>query len=413
MSNNGTINCPNCKRDFELNSAMEASIRARYQSEFEAERAKREQQFLLEKKKLEERERLLAERAQSVEATIRKEVEAQRAKLCEEEQKRATESVKLVLEQMKAQLAESKSKLEQSQKAELDLRMKQEQVEAQKKEMELLLVRAKDEAREAATRAKDEEFRLREAEYKLKMEQMLKQLEEAKKRAEQGSQQAQGEVMELDIENTLRTNFLRDDIIEVAKGVFGGDLHQRVRNDAGQECGTIFWEFKRTKNWDNKWLDKARADCLAAKAQAAVVVTQAAPDKLFAGLARLKDVWVVSPGLVVPLAMSIRQSLIGLCQVRRSYEGKQDKMSMLYDYIAGPEFQDKMKHILDTFVIMKSDLDTERRAMERIWKQREKQIEKIILNTTSLHGELGGIVGRDLPGIDALDLKALADGREK
>jgi hypothetical protein len=413
MSNNGTINCPNCKKDFELNSAMEASIRARYSAEFEAESARQQQQFLLEKKKLEDRERVLAEKAQNVEQTIRQQVEAQRAKLCEEEQKRATESVKLVLDQMKSQLAESRSKLEQSQKAELDLRMRQEAVEAQKKEMELLLVRAKDEAREAATRSKDEEFRLREVEYKLKMDQMVKQLEEAKKRAEQGSQQAQGEVMELDIENTLRTNFLRDDIVEVAKGVFGGDLHQRVRNDAGQECGTIFWEFKRTKNWDNKWLDKARADCLAAKAQAAVVVTMASPDKLFAGLARLKDVWVVSPGLVIPLAMAIRQSLIGLSQVRKSYEGKHDKMSLLYDYIAGPEFQDKMKHILDTFILMKGDLDTERRAMERIWKQREKQIEKIILNTTSLHGELGGIIGRDLPGIDALDLKALADQRDE
>ncbi len=409
MSTTGSINCPNCKKDFELSSAMEESIRSRFVEQFEAERAKQNQALAIEKKKLEEREKLVAEKAQSVEAAVKQQLDLQRAKLIDEEKRRAQESVALVLEQMKTQLAESRSKLEQSQKAELDLRMRQEAVEAQKKEMELLLVRAKDEAKEAATKAKDEEFRLKECEFKLKMDQMVKQLEEARKRAEQGSQQAQGEVMELDIENTLRANFLRDEVTEIAKGVFGGDLHQLVRNDVGADCGLIFWEFKRTKRWEDKFIDKARADCIAAKAHAAVVVTITPPDKDFAGLTRIRDVWVCTPPLVIPLAMAIRQSLIGLSQVRKSYEGKSDKMSLLYDYIAGPEFQDRMKHIVDTFVMMKTDLDTERRAMERLWKQREKQIEKIILNTTSLHGELGGIVGRDLPAIEALDLKALAD----
>ena len=242
---------------------------------------------------------------------------------------------------------------------------------------------------------------------------MLKQMEEVKRKAEQGSQQAQGEVLELDIENTLRMNFVRDEVTAIKKGVYGGDLHQLVRNDVGQDCGLVFWEFKRTKKWEAGFIDKARTDCLSAKAQAAVVVTVAPPDKDFAGLTRIRDVWVCSPSLVIPLAMAIRQSLIGLSQVRKSFEGKQDKMSLLYDYIAGPEFHDRMKHIVDTFVMMKGDLDTERRSMERLWKQREKQIEKIIVNTTSLHGELGGIVGRDLPAIDALELKALADGRDE
>lgn len=412
MSNTGTINCPNCKRDFELSSAMEDSIRSRFTAQFEAERAKQNQAIALEKQKLDAREKQIAAQAQSVEASVRQQLDAQRAKLIEDEKKRAQESVAVLLDQLKGQLADSKLKLEQSQRAELDLRMRQEAVEAQKKEMELLLIRAKDEAREAAGKAKDEEFRLKEAEFKLKMEQMVRQLEDAKKRAEQGSQQAQGEVLELDIENTLRMNFVRDEVTAIGKGVFGGDLHQSVRSDAGVDCGLIFWEFKRTKRWEDKFIDKARADCLAAKAHAAVVVTMTPPDKDFAGLTRIRDVWVCSPSLVIPLAMAIRQSLIGLSQVRKSFEGKQDKMSLLYDYIAGPDFQDRMKHIVDTFVTMKTDLDTERRAMERLWKQREKQIEKIILNTTSLHGELGGIVGRDLPAIEALDLKALADGRE-
>lgn len=412
MSTAGTINCPNCKKDFELSSAMEDSIRSRFAEQFEAERTKQNQAIALERKKLEDRERLIAEKQQSVDATIKQQVELQVSRLCEEERKRADESVRSVLEQLRAQLADSKARLEQSQKAELDLRLRQEAVEAQKKEMELLLVRARDEAREAVARAKDEEFRLREAEYKLKMEQMVKQLEEARKRAEQGSQQAQGEVLEIDIENTLRMNFMRDEVTAIEKGVYGGDLHQLVRNDSGTECGLIFWEFKRTKRWEDKFIDKARTDCLAAKAHAAVVVTVTPPDKDFAGLCRIRDVWVCSPALVIPLAMAIRQSLIGLSQVRKSFEGKQDKMSMLYDYIAGPEFQDRMKHILETFIAMKTDLETERRAMERIWKQREKQIEKIIVNTTSLHGELGGIVGRDLPALESLDLKALADRRD-
>lgn len=412
MSTAGTINCPNCKKDFELSRAMEDSIRSRFAEQFEAERTKQNQAIALERKKLEDRERLLAEKQQSVDATVKREVELQLSRLCEEERKRADESVRSVLEQLRAQLADSKARLEQSQKAELDLRLRQEAVEAQKKEMELLLVRARDEAREAVARAKDEEFRLREAEYKLKMEQMVKQLDEARKRAEQGSQQAQGEALEIDIENTLRMNFMRDEVTAIEKGVYGGDLHQLVRNDSGTECGLIFWEFKRTKRWEDKFIDKARTDCLAAKAHAAVVVTVTPPDKDFAGLCRIRDVWVCSPALVIPLAMAIRQSLIGLSQVRKSLEGKQDKMSMLYDYIAGPEFQDRMKHILETFIAMKTDLETERRAMERIWKQREKQIEKIIVNTTSLHGELGGIVGRDLPALESLDLKALADRRD-
>ncbi|HQY88079.1 MAG TPA: DUF2130 domain-containing protein [Tepidisphaeraceae bacterium] len=412
MNDSGKIRCPSCATDFVLTDAIAGpymeSVRLEFQNKFNTDRAKLDE---LQRKLKAETESIEQQKNQ-IEETIKSKLQLERVKVIEEEKKKAGEEMRGQFEQIQKQLVEERTKREASQKAELELRGMKDAIELKEKEMDLLLARARDEAKESAQKSKDDEFRLKEADKNKVIDDLKKKLDEALRRAEQGSQQTQGEVLELDLQNTLAINFVHDRITEVPKGFQGGDALQFVCNDHRQDCGVIFWEFKRTKTWQDAWLEKARTDRLAAKAQAAVIVTTAPPAKEFLGLARINDIWVASPSFVVPVAMLLRQGLIGAAQVRRNFEGKADKQSELYDYIAGPEFSSRIKYLIETFVMMKNDLDTERRSMEKIWKAREKQIEKIICNSSQLAGELAGIVGRDAPALPSLDLKALADRME-
>ena len=412
MTDAGKIRCPSCSTDFVLTDAIagpfKESVRKEYQDKFNLDRAKLDEM----QRKLTAQSESIEEQKKQIDETIKSKLQIERAKVIEEEKKRAGEEMRVQFDQIQKQLIEERSKREASQKAELELRAKQDAIEQKEKEMELLIARARDEAKESALKSKDDEFRLKEADKNKVIDDLKKKLDEALRKAEQGSQQTQGEVMELDLQNTLVLTFSHDEITEVPKGINGGDALQIVRNDHRQSCGTIFWECKRTKTWQDAWLEKARNDCLNSKAQAAVIVTTAPPGKDFTGLVRINDIWVTSPAFVVPVAMLLRQGMIRAEHVRRTFEGKAEKQSELYDYIAGPEFSSRLKHLIDTFVLMKNDLDTERRSMEKIWKAREKQIEKIISNSSQLAGELTGIVGRDAPALPSLDLKALADRME-
>ncbi|MFT3787259.1 MAG: DUF2130 domain-containing protein [Tepidisphaeraceae bacterium] len=407
MTDAGQIRCPKCTHTFAVNDALRQSIEQNLRADYEARLAAQQATLDAQKQKLADDLKLVQQEKASVEALVKQKLEAERKQIITDEQRKAGESVKVLIDQLKSQLNDSKQRLEQSQKSELELRLKQEEVEQAKKEIALQIARAKDEARELAAKAKDEEFRLKEIEWQIRLEQMKKQAEEMKLKAEQGSQQLQGEALELDLQRSLEANFLTDEIVEVKKGIRGGDVLQNVRNDQQLACGSILWEFKNVKLWQKEYIDKARADCLAAKAQAAVIVTTAPPVKPFDGLTRIQDVWIVSPQLIVPLAMAIRQSLIGAAGIRRSYEGKHDKMSELYDYVVGDEFASRIKHIVDTFVFLKKQIDDERRVFEKQWATREKQIEMIVKNTTALVGHITAIGGREMEALDILGTKAL------
>ena len=238
---------------------------------------------------------------------------------------------------------------------------------------------------------------------------MQKQIEDLKRRAEQGSQQLQGEVQELELEALLRAKFPRDIIEPVPKGEHGGDILQRVVGPHGQSCGTILWESKRTKNWSDTWLPKLREDQRAAKAEIAVIVSQTLP-KDVDSFDLIEGVWVTHPRASLPVAMTLRQTLIEVAATRKTTEGQQTKTEMVYEYLTGPRFRQRVQAIVEAFSSMQEDLDKERKVITKQWAKRDEQINRVMQATVGMYGDLQGIAGKTLQEIEGLELKAIGSG---
>ncbi len=238
---------------------------------------------------------------------------------------------------------------------------------------------------------------------------MHKQIKDLKRRAEQGSQQLQGEVQEMELENILRAKFPFDAIEPVHKGEYGGDVLQRVVGASGQSGGTILWEFKRAKNWNDAWLVKLRDDQRTAKAEIAVIVSQSLP-KGVETFEMVEGVWVTHPRAALPVAMILRQSLLELALARQVTEGQQTETEMVYQYLTGPRFRQRVEAIVETFSTMQEDLDKERKVIMKQWAKREEQIERVMGATVRMYGDLQGIEGKSLLEIEGLDLSVLESG---
>jgi hypothetical protein len=339
---------------------------------------------------------LTAALTQQIGARIRGELEAE---LRQEAEQSAQNKLGFELQAVREQLSIKETLLRKAQEAELKLRRERTLVEEREKNLDLELARRADEV----GRKKDEEYRLREAEAGKLRDDLKRQVDELRRKVEQRSQQAQGEALELDLEAALRRAFPFDDVQPVAKGAPGGDVVQLVRDERGGACGAILWETKRTKHWVDGWVLKLKDDALAGKAQLAVLVSTALPKEV-RGFEMRDGVWLSSPELAIQLAAALRLSLLEAAAARRAIAGRQDKMAAVYGYLASAEFKARVAAIVDTFRTMREDLEDEKRALQKIWSKREKQIERVVANTAGLHGDLQGIIGRELPAIDALEL---------
>lgn len=240
---------------------------------------------------------------------------------------------------------------------------------------------------------------------------MKRQIEELKRKAEQGSQQLQGEVLELELESLLAAKFQTDVVEPVPKGEFGGDIVHRVFNSAGQACGTLLWESKRTKNWSDGWLAKLRQDQRTAKAEFALLVSRTLP-KGVDFFDFVDGVWVMDPKCAVPVAIALRQSLIEVASVRQASDGQQTKMGMVYEYLTGPRLRARIGAIVEKFTDMHDDLHRERKTMTRLWAKREEQIHAVMEATAGMYGDLQGIAGKSLDEIEGLELALLPSGTE-
>jgi hypothetical protein len=230
--------------------------------------------------------------------------------------------------------------------------------------------------------------------------------EEMRRKAEQGSMQLQGEVQELALEEMLRSTFPFDIVSEVGKGVRGADCIQTVRNNFGQECGKIIYESKRTTSFSNDWIEKLKTDMRSNGAEIAVIVTKAMPRDM--DCFGIKDgVWICSFGEVKALAAVLRDGVIRVFNAAKNQENKGDKMHLLYDYLTSSEFAEQWKAIREGFMSMKMSIQKERDAMERLWKAREKQLEKVLLNAAHVRGSIEGI-----GGMNSVDLNLLEEGDE-
>lgn len=395
-----TIKCPNCGKEIPLTETLFHQIKESLRKEFEVQAKEKEQELARREKQVEDSEKTIEQR-------VSEKLKAEREKLKQDGKKEAEEALLLERKDLQEQLAEKEKKIEESQSIELDLRKKVREAEEAKKDAELIVARRIDEEREKieqkALEIYSEGHRLKDLEKDKKINDMAKMIEELKRKAEQGSMQTQGEVMELDLEDLLKTRFPVDEVEPVPKGMRGADILQKVYNRSGQHCGTIIWETKHTKAWSDGWISKLKDDQREVKAEIAVIVTEALP-KGINSFTQLGGVWVTNFMLAGSLAEVLRTGLIQLSQAKLSAIGKNEKMEVLYNYLSGPEFKQKVEAIVESFKSMKEDLDHEKRAMTKIWAKREKQIERVITNTASMYGDMQGIVGASLPQIKMLEI---------
>jgi hypothetical protein len=304
---------------------------------------------------------------------------------------------------LKTQLAEERRKCREAQQAELELRQERGALEARARELDLEVARRVDGEKQRL--AEQQDLKLKEKD-KL-IEDLRTALEEARRKSEQGSQERQGEVLEIDIEAELARRFPQDAILPVAKGARGADLMHEVRDGTLRACGTIVWEMKNTRHWQPAWIDKLKADQRAIGANLAVLVSTALPDGVVE-FGRLDGVWVAGLRAWPALALALREQLIEVAFAHAAAEGKSEKMELLYHYLAGDQFPRRIEATVEAFTALQRGLDGERRAMERIWKEREKQIDRVLANTAGMYGEVRGILGASVPPVPALELDAVA-----
>jgi hypothetical protein len=403
----GTITCPHCGQSFELSDALTHQIREHLKVELQAELVKREADAKRRSEELKAREEALAKAREGLNDEVEKQLKQKLAEAEARAAKKVEGRFADQLKEMQEAMREKDESLKTFRQNELELRKQKQALEKEKEEFDLKLQRKLDEERASIRKEAEgkasEQFRLKDLEKDKVIGDLKSALDDMKRKAEQGSMETQGEVLEQDFEARLRSFFLHDEIQPVAKGIRGADLIQSVRTANGTSCGSLLWEMKNTKAWSGQWIPKLKDDMIETRATIAVLVSVVLPE----GVSRfgmVDGVWVSDPLSAIPLAAALRQQLLALDRERKSSEGKSGKMEMLYHYLAGTEFSQKIGGIVEAFTAMQDQVNRERRAMEKNWKEREKQIERVIKNTTGLYGDMQGIIGGVIPQIPALEL---------
>ena len=422
-----TITCPQCKAEIKLTESLAAPLLEATKRDFEQRLAQKEADAAKRETALREREAALAKEKETLEEQVADKLKLERNKIVAEEARKAKLALSNDLEQKSKELFEVQDilkkkdqKLAEAQQAQADLLRKQRELDDAKRELDLTVEKRVQEGltatRDQAKKEVEEALKFKVMEKEQTITSMQKQIEELKRRAEQGSQQLQGEVQELELEALLTSKFPQDQIQPVAKGEYGGDVLHRVAGSFGQPCGTILWESKRTKNWSDGWLTKLREDQRQAKAEIAIIVSQALPKEVET-FEFIDGVWVTHPKAALPVAIAMRHTLLEVASARQASEGQQTKMEMVYQYLMGPRFRQRVQAIVEGFSSMQEDLDKERKVIMKQWAKREEQIDRVMQATVGMYGDLQGIAGKTLQEIEGLELKALdapkAEGQEK
>jgi len=348
----------------------------------------------------------LAEEKRQLELNLARQLDTERDQIrgqaIQDEQKRN----QLALAAKDKSLAELNAKLAESHKAELEVRKQRETLEAEKKALDLEVMRRLDEERkrirEVTQKEEGERHNLKLAEKDKLIEDMRKQVEELRRKSEQGSQQLQGEVQEMELEVILRAHFPKDEFEPVAVGRSGGDLIHKVIGPSGMVCGTILWESKRTKVWQDVWLAKIRDDQRSVRAGLSVIVSAALPKGL-TSFDRVEDVWVAAFDCIVPLATALRFTLLQTAVLQLAGQDRTGKTDRMYAYITGQGFKQRVSATVEGYMFLRSDLEREKRSVTVAWARREKSHELILAGTAGLYGDLHGILGKSMPEIEGLE----------
>lgn len=413
-----SITCPNCKHQFVMEDAFAADIEKEMRGKLESEWRKRMDVLQAEKQQLAQQRQQVEQQKQAQEEELNRRLLSEKEKmhtaLSENIRKNLSADFENQLRMLQQTNQEQQERLKEARRQELEFLRKEQELRNREEEMEISMQKKVLEARNQLTdvirKEETERSQLRETEFQLRLREMEKQLEdqrklaeEMKRRAEQGSTQLQGEIQELALEELLRQAFPFDEVSEVGKGVKGADCIQTIRNQYGQECGRIIYESKRTKDFSRDWVEKLKTDMRSQGADVAILVTQAMPRDMDR-FGEREGVWICTFAEVKALALVLRDGIVKIAGALRKQENKGDKMHLLYDYLTSSEFAEQWKAIREGFLAMKISIQKEREAMEKLWKAREKQLEKVLLNAAHIKGSVEGIAGSD-----SVDLKLLED----
>jgi hypothetical protein len=381
-----SISCPSCGKKIPLTRALRADIETSVRQEFEARERELKEQFD------KQRDKDLRD-AWKEAATI------------------AEKQLGDELSTLRDQVKEQKTQLDDARKVEMALRKRERELERKQQDLEITVARQIDiERRRIVAETQErlsEEHRLKDAEKEQQLADMRRQIEGLKRKAEQGSQQLQGEAGEGELEALLRSGFPSDEISTIGQGVRGADVHQVVVDARGRRCGAILWECKNARNWSDGWIAKLKDDQRSLRADVAVLVSATLPK----GCSRftLTDGVVVSDfACAAALASVLRANLLQLAQARSAAINKEEKLELLYRYLSGVEFRQRVEAVVDAFAAMRQELEQERRAAERQWARRSKQIESVTFTISGMYGDLQGLVPA-LPAIALLELPEAPD----
>ncbi len=404
------ITCPKCQNEFEPGDSMREEIQEQLKKQMVKWKQDKEAEFQIKELNFQQ---VLKQKEEDSNKRLETEKRQLQTELQQSIQKKVAEDFENKLRLLEDNAVDSAEKLKVARQKELEFLQKEQILLNKEAEMQVQMQRQLMQEREKLkeqlmreetekSSIKDQEFQLRVKELEKQIEDQKKLAEEMRRKSEQGSMQLQGEVQELMLEELLAKTFPFDRIDEVGKGVRGADCIQVVRNQLGAEAGKIIYESKRTKDFSNEWIEKLKADMRGLGADVAVIVTQALP-KDMERFGEKDGVYICTFSEVKSVALLLRNAILKVWDAKKSQENKGDKMVMLYDYLTGTEFSQQWKAISEAFNQMRQSIQVERNTMEKLWKTREKQLEKVLLNAAHIQGSIEGIAGADAVNLNLID----------
>lgn len=421
------IKCPKCGFGFPIEEAVSEEYKKELQQQMLAYKRQKEEELNKHKAEMEKKEAMFRESLLRSEQDFSRKLAEEKNKLRESVEtdlrKTITADFENQLRLLRESNQQSDEKLREARKKELEYLQKEQELLTREQELQLTiqkqLIAGRQALSEQIRKEEAEKVALRETEFQLRLRELEKQLddqkklaEEMKRKAEQGSMQLQGEAQELLLEEILREHFPDDLIVEVGKGMEGADCMQIVRSRAGLEYGKIIFESKRAKGWNNNWIEKLRNDMRSQQADLAILVTQVFPRNMEC-FGERDGIWICSFREVSGLAAALRNAIIRVAESKKAEENKGEKMQMLYNYLTGIEFRQQVEAIVEGFVAMKNSITKERIQMEKLWKEREKQLEKVLISTSGLYGSVKGIAGASVSAIPLLEADTDIDPEEQ
>lgn len=405
------ISCPECGEEINVNDILYHQVEEKLENKYNKDIAKEQEKYnSLSSKLKKDRETLESEKQQQSEQVnqqVKSELKKQEISLKEKYKAEAEEEQSEAINSLQNELKEKSGKIKELNKASAEIeklkREKEELSDSIKAESARELNQKLSEEKERIQKEEKDKNELKNRGLEKKLEDQKKLTEEMQRKHEQGSMQIQGEVQELSIEEWLSNQFPLDVIAEIKKGERGADCVQTVNTRTNQNCGIIYYESKRTKAFQQGWIEKFKTDIVEKKANIGVLVTETMPTDMDR-LGLKDDIWICSFEEFKGLCMVLRESIVNISTAITSHDNKGDKMGMLYDFLTSNEFKLQIEAIVEGFSTMQTDLQTEKRAMNKIWKKREKQIEKVINNTSGMYGSIKGIAGNAIQEIKLLEL---------